>query len=181
MDVFPRFLYHPDPIGSGVIIPSTSVCACCQQARGFVYEGPVYADVELFGRLCPWCIHKGLAYTTFNASFTDEAAIGGYSQWAPVAQEVIETIAYRTPCFIGWQQERWWTHCRDGAVFIEAVGISELQRYGAQALNAISEETGLFGDELRIYLSALNKKGSPTAYLFQCRRCGMYGGYSDYD
>jgi len=26
---------------------------------------------------------------------------------------VVEEVAYRTPGFSGWQQERWWTHCRE--------------------------------------------------------------------
>ena len=34
---------------------------------------------------------------------------------------------------------------------------------------------------IRKYLKALSKDGSPAAYLFKCRYCGKYGGYSDCD
>jgi uncharacterized protein CbrC (UPF0167 family) len=27
--------------------------------------------------------------------------------------------------------------------------------------------------------SALKKEGSPTAYVFRCRKCGQFGGYQD--
>ena len=30
-------------------------------------------------------------------------------------------------------------------------------------------------------LGALDKEGSPTAYMFRCRKCGQLGGYQDCD
>lgn len=91
---------------------------------------------------------------------------------------MIETISRRTPCFIGWQQEMWWTHCGDGAVFLECVGYRELMRYGPEATAAIART---LEEEDGSLLRALRKNGSPTAYLFQCRHCGAYGGYWDSD
>jgi uncharacterized protein len=103
----PAFKYHPDPLASGSVILSNAVCACCKKARGFIYSGPVYGpDVD---HLCPWCIADGTAHAQFGVSFTDEAGIGGYRDWDAVPQDVIETVAYRTPGFSGWQQEQWWT------------------------------------------------------------------------
>jgi uncharacterized protein len=178
---FPEFTYHPHPLETGSIILSSEACLVCGQKRGYIYTGPVYSEEELGSHICPWCIADGAAHTKFAASFVDEGAIGGYGAWVPVTQEIIQAVAYRTPCFAGWQQERWWTHCGDAAVFIGIVGYNELLQYGEQALAAIAEETGFTGEDLAMYMKALSKKGSPSAYLFQCRCCGAYGGYSDCD
>lgn len=31
----PYFIYHPDPLGSGSVQPSSTVCVSCDQARGY--------------------------------------------------------------------------------------------------------------------------------------------------
>jgi uncharacterized protein CbrC (UPF0167 family) len=178
---FPEFVYHPDPIGTGVIEVSEAICLACEQARGFIYTGPVYSTEELESRICPWCIADGSAHKKFDASFTDETGIGGYGDWEPVSEKIIETVAYQTPGFVGWQQERWWTHCSDAAIFLGAAGYKELLHFGEQAVAAIAEESQLTGEELRTYMQALKKNGGHTAYLFQCCHCGKYGGYSDSD
>jgi uncharacterized protein CbrC (UPF0167 family) len=96
-----------------------------------------------------------------------------------VPETVRETVALRTPGFVGWQQEQWWTHCGDAALFIGVVGYRELAAFGAQAMAAIADESGHTGELLSTYIRSLDRDGSPTAYLFQCRHCGLYGGYSD--
>lgn len=174
----PTSVYHADPMRSGVFAASPERCICCGQARGCLYTGAVYGLDRSEGSFCPWCIADGSAHERFAATFTDEAGIGGYGQWDAVPQEVIETIAFRTPCFIGWQQEMWWTHCGDGAVFLECVGYRELTRYGPEATAAIART---LDEEDGALLRALRKNGSPTAYLFQCRHCGAFGGYWDSD
>jgi uncharacterized protein len=177
----PEFIYHPDPVASGVIKISDAICVCCQQARGYIYTGPVYSTDELNDALCPWCIADGSAHDKLDASFNDEAGIGGYGDWEAVSKNVVEIVAYRTPSFIGWQQEKWWTHCADAAVFLGVVGYNELRNYGEQAVEAIAKECAFTGKELKTYMMRLKKNGSPTAYLFKCRHCGLFGGYSDFD
>ena len=93
----------------------------------------------------------------------------------------MDEVAYRTPGFTGWQQERWSTHCGDAAAFLGLVGWQELPSYGQQAVDAIARECGQQGADLGAYLRALDRDGSPTAYLFRCLHCGDYGGYSDCD
>jgi hypothetical protein len=102
--------------------------------------------------------------------------------WDEVPEEVIEEIAFRTPGFIAWQQEQWWTHCGDAAKFLGRAGKKELEVAGPQAIAAIQESAGLDdGDEWGEFFEALDKDGSPTAYLFQCSKCGKLGGYQDCD
>lgn len=178
----PAFTYHPDPVATGSIRESDKACVCCGQARGFIYSGPAYATGDYDEMLCPWCIADGSANEKLGVSFTDAAGIGGYGEWDEVSQSVIEDVAYRTPGFNGWQQEYWWTHCNDAAQFLGRAGHRELVAAGAQAVAAIQANAGLDnGAEWAHFFTALNKDGSPTAYLFRCRHCGQLGGYQDSD
>ena len=178
----PNFRYHPDPQATGHVRESDTECACCGQVRGFIYTGPVYAIEQYDEEICPWCIADGSAHEKLDASFTDEAGIGGGGSSDDVPESVIEEIAYRTPSFSGWQQEQWWTHCGDGAAFLGRVGRKELEQLGQEAVDAIRISTGMSdGPEWRSFFAALDKDGSPTAYLFRCIRCGKLGGYQDCD
>ncbi len=108
--------------------------------------------------------------------------MGGGGEWDEVDEEIIGVIAQRTPGFSGWQQEQWWTHCADAAEFIGRAGRAELEAHGEAAVAAIQDSTGLDdGPRWQHFLAALNKDGSPTAYLFRCRHCGVVGGYQDCD
>lgn len=175
----PSFKYHPDPLATGSIVESDNECECCGQARGYIYAGPVYAADEYDDCICPWCIADGSAASELDASFTDEAGVGG-DPWDEVADDVVEEVALRTPGFDGWQQERWWTHCNDAAAFIGRAGHVELTALGPQAIAAIQDDTGLPDDSRwQHFFGALRVDQPPTAYVFRCLHCGIYGGYQD--
>ena len=175
----PAFRYHPDPPATGSEIRSDARCVCCGDARGYVYAGPVHAVDEYENCLCPWCIADGSAHARLGAAFTDTYGIGG-GEWDEVPDAVVSEIACRTLGFQGWQQERWWTHCGDAAQFVGRAGAGELRALGPQAVASIRESTGLDeGAEWEHFLAALDKDGSPTAYMFRCIRCGEPGGYQD--
>ena len=176
----PNFKYHPDPLATGSIEPSENRCLVCGLARGFIYKAQPYAEQELIDVICPWCIADGSAHEKFDAEFTDPDAVGDYGNWEKVDPEIAEEIAYRTPGFTGWQQERWFTHCADAAEFLGLVGHEELNNYGDGAITAIKDEIGFDGKEWDEYFKSLDRQGEPTAYLFKCRHCGTYGGYSDF-
>jgi hypothetical protein len=174
----PSFKYHPDPVGTGSIIASDKRCQVCRQPRGFLYTAAIYSISDLEA-VCPWCIHDGAAHVIFNAQFTDLNSVGGYGEWEPVAPAVAEEIAFRTPGFSGWQQERWFTHCGDAAAFLGPMGRKELESLGPEAVSAICRESGYGSEEWDFYLQSMDKHGIPTAYLFRCLHCGCLGGYSD--
>lgn len=178
MESLPKFRYHPDPIATGSIRPSTAICPCCEQQRGFVYTLTPYVEEEI-SDLCPWCIADGRAHALFDAEFTDAHGVGGGS-WSPVPPGVVEEITLRTPSFSGWQQEQWWTHCHDGAAYLGRVGYAEFPRYPAFE-TFLREELALPEEQWFRFARALDKEGAPTAYLFQCLHCGAYGGYTDTD
>lgn len=146
----PKFMYHPDPISTSSIKPSTRTCAACGQARGYIYTILAYSEEDLDDALCPWCIADGTAHDKFDAEFVDRSCIGlGYgAEWDAVPESVVEEVACRTPCFAGRQQERWFTHCGDAAEFVAVAGREDLERFGPKTVAAIAGETGLEGEEL---------------------------------
>jgi uncharacterized protein CbrC (UPF0167 family) len=180
-EAFPNFRYHPDPIATGSVEPSEASCICCGQHRGFIYVGPVYSEAELNEALCPWCIDDGSAARTFDAAFTDRAGVGDYGRWERVSDSTLDEVSMRTPGFNGWQQERWLTCCGDAAVFLGPAGRADLESFGVEVIRAIQRECGLDGDDWAHYFGALDRDGSPTAYLFRCPTCDRVGGYSDCD
>jgi uncharacterized protein len=164
------------------VVDSDIECICCGKARGFIYARPVCALEEFNRCICPWCIADGSAHEKLGADFTDECGIGGVRWWDQVPATVIEEVAYRTPGFAAWQQEKWWTHCGDAAQFIGRAGREELKALGPQAISAIQNSAGLSdGAEWDQFFAALDKEGSPTAYTFRCAKCGRLGGYQDCD
>jgi hypothetical protein len=178
----PTFKYHPDPIATGSIKPADTECACCNQQRGYIYVGPVFSVEELFECICPWCIADGSAHKKFDAAFTDAAGVGGYSGPSVVPNIVIEEVAFRTPGFSGWQQEYWLACCGDAAAFVGRAGRAELERQWPDAIPSIQQKCGMVdGADWQGYFRALDKDGSPTAYVFRCLHCGRDLGYSDCD
>ena len=178
-DALPTFRYHPDPIGTGSIVASPKTCLGCDRQRGYVYVSPVVADAELSEAICPWCIADGTAATKFDAEFTDPEGVGDYGSWDSVPADVAEEISRRTPGFTGWQQERWWTHCGDGAEFLGRAGWQQVDGVWRDAVPALKADIQLDGDGWQEYAEQLDTEGSPTAYVFKCRHCGQLGGYSD--
>lgn len=178
----PFFKYHPNPIATGQVDESDTMCVCCRQARGWIYIGPVYAVGEFDEQICPWCIADGTANRRLSANFNDDTGIGGGGLWDEVPVSVMEEITYRTPGFIGWQQEQWWTHCNDGGAFLGRVGHEELEDLGPEAIEAIRESTGLDeGPDWQRFYKSLDQEDSPSAYLFRCLHCDKFGGYTDSD
>jgi uncharacterized protein CbrC (UPF0167 family) len=107
--------------------------------------------------------------------------VGGIFGWPQVSKEIIEEVSFRTPGFSSWQSEYWFTHFNDAAGFQGAVGYKELMALGREAVDAIRTTSGVPDEDWESYFHALDKEGSPTAYLFHCLHCGKYGGYSDCD
>jgi uncharacterized protein len=178
--ILPTFRYHPDPIASGSIEKAEITCAACGELRAYVYVGSIYAEDNLERAICPWCISSGLAHDKFGAEFTDIDGVGDYEQSPTAPIEVREEIAFRTPGFNGWQQERWLIHCGDACAFISPAGKAEIKAFGNDDLiEVLRDQVGMNKVEFADYLNKLNKQEGPTAYIFRCLHCGQYQGYSD--
>jgi uncharacterized protein len=175
----PAFRYHPDPIKSGSIISSQALCLCCKARREFIYAGPVYSEADLEESLCPWCIADGSAHRAFDASFANPA---GFPDG--IAPDVIDEIAYRTPGFAAWQEEKWLTCCNDAAAFVEPIGYAEVRARYPQLegtlMTYIVYELEISGSAATRLLHALDRDSGPTAYVFACRHCDSQTAYVDY-
>ena len=179
--ILPTFKYHPDPVATGSFEATEITCISCGQTRPYCYVGSVYAEADLEGKVCPWCISSGLAHDKFGAEFTDIDAIGDYDPAISLPIEVMEEVANRTPGFNGWQQERWLTHCGDACAFLGPAGKIELKASGEQELlDSIRADARMSELEFRAYFEKLDKQIAPTAYVFRCLHCGLYSGYSDF-
>ena len=177
--MLPHFKYHPDPVATGSIEPSDTVCVSCGRARGYIYTGPVHATEELGDSLCPWCIADGSAAERFDAEFTDPAGVAS-GLWPAVPNAVVLEVSRRTPGFTGWQQERWWTHCSDAGEFLGRAGADELAGRWSGALIAIRDDALVDEGDWEDILSSLHPDGDAAAYVFRCRTCGQLGGYADW-
>jgi len=178
----PSFKYHPDPIATGSFEVGEITCVSCGQVRPYIYVGPVYSEADLEKAICPWCISNGLAHEKFSAEFTDIDAIGDYDPTISISIDIKEEVAYRTPGFNGWQQERWLVHCGDACAFLGAAGKEEVAAYGSQELiESLRADVKMGEMEFGDYLEKMNKQSGPTAYIFRCLHCGQYQAYSDYD
>jgi len=113
----PHFRYHPDPVATGSVVESDVVCAACERARGYVYDGPVYGESADDPVICPWCIADGRAARVLGVELTDV----GIEVPAGISDAVLEELSTRTPGFTGWQQEHWLFHCDDAAAFLGAL------------------------------------------------------------
>jgi uncharacterized protein CbrC (UPF0167 family) len=167
-----HFRYHPDPVRSGSVVPSSNTCRLCDQARGWLYAGPVYAEEQgLEDAICPWCIADGSAHRAFDATFVDCEA---FADELPAA--VVDSITGRTPGYAAWQGEHWPVCCGDATAFIEPMGAREVSAAGAETLALVLEHVidvlGLERGPAARTLQALSRDGSPTAYRFECLACG---------
>ncbi len=172
---FPDFRYHPDPLASGSVVASELRCDVCGQERGYMYDGPVYAEASQVA-VCPWCIADGGAALKFDAAFVESGP------WCDgLSDEVVRAVRQRTPGFSGWDAEHWLTCHSDAMAFLGPCGASEIRQH-PDALAALREDAlagGIVPAELDEYVASLDAAGSPTGYLFRCHECGRHDAYSD--
>lgn len=179
METLPPFKYHPDPVATGSVAPSQGKkCRRCKRDRGYLYVGPVYAEEELDGALCPFCIADGSAAEKFDATFTD---IEGLEDGMPDA--AIDEITERTPGFASWQESRWLACCDDGMAFVGPMGLKEIRanyyELEGEAVTYVVQQMGISGRAAINLVEALDKDKGPTMYLFKCLRCERLRFYID--
>jgi uncharacterized protein len=173
----PTFRYHPDPVKSKSVKVSSVACVVCEQARGYIYTGPVYADEEYEEVICPWCIADGTAADQLEAEFTDVGS--GVPEDVP--DSVRDAVARRTPGFESWQQDRWLYHCGDGCAFLGRLGREDLGNYpkAIESLLAESRKSGCTEDEAAQFVESLSADGDASGYLFRCLVCGIHLAFAD--
>jgi uncharacterized protein CbrC (UPF0167 family) len=174
----PIFRYHPDPIRSGSIAQSDAQCQCCGKERGYIYEGPVYAEEDLEDSICPWCIANSSAHKKFKAEFVDTEA---FPDGMPKA--AITEISQSTPGYSAWQSEAWPSCCEDATAFLRPTGIQEIRKecYEVEGhlMTYVVQELHISGGAAKRLVESLSKDSQPTLYLFQCLHCQRYRFHID--
>jgi uncharacterized protein len=174
----PVFKYHRDPILSGSVEESKKKCKCCKQARGYIYSGPVYAEKDLDNAICPWCIADGSAHTKFDATFVEADDFP-----EDVPPEAALEVSCRTPGYSTWQSQRWFSCCGDAMTFVEPAGIAEIRKsypeLEGSVMGNIVHDLEVSGSAANRLLESLRRDAGPTAYVFQCTKCGAYRSFVD--
>lgn len=165
----PAFKYHPDPVATGSIEPSTTVCACCQLERGYIYCSSFYSVVSYRRQICPWCIHDGSAAHKLGGRFVDDYPLLN----AGIPDPVIDEVTQRTPGYNSWQQERWLTCCGDACEFHGDAQKAELEAIAEADLPAAFRDFEGFIPHLSKFLPHYRPGGDPAVYRFVCRHCQL--------
>ena len=163
----PAFKYHPDPVRTGAVLRSSTACACCGRARGYIYVAGVYAVDELDDRLCPWCIADGSAASKFGASFSDD----WFLRKAALPSEIIEEVTRRTPGYEAWQSEAWLNHCNDACAYHGDASEADVANASEATRLAWQQEYGLTAAEWDDVTAGYVPRGPRAFYKFVCRHC----------
>lgn len=170
MTTLPSFPYHPDPLSSGSIIPSTDSCNICGETRGYLYSGPIYSEGQTDPQICPWCLASGAAATQLDATFFDSEALD-----ASIPETVAREITTRTPGFDTWQSGHWPSCCNDATAFLTATGIHEIRRgnyhWEGLLMSHVVQNLNISGGAAVRLVQSLHLTNGPTAYGFECRHC----------
>lgn len=169
----PTFKYHPDPLATGSIKPSSDPCDCCGQQRGYAYTGAFYTAVRDELSICPWCIASGDAAQKYRGSFSDDHPL----VQAGLSEDVVREVTQRTPGYNSWQQEVWLTHCNDACEFHGDTEPAELRAIGWEAASDLFDDGGLDATSWAEFTRYYEKGGDPAVYKFVCRHCRktLYG------
>lgn len=168
-EALPLFRYHPNPLATGMVKPSDTVCVCCGQSRGFVYVGPVYSVEELHECLCPWCIADGSAATKLDASFADSHPL----VHAGLPAAIVEEVHLRTPAYTSWQQESWLAHCHDACEFHGDALASDVANATPETKAEWMREYNLSEQDWLHITKGYQSSGDPALYKFVCRHCKL--------
>jgi uncharacterized protein len=179
----PHFRYHPDPVGTGNVVPREIVCGVCQRPRSHAYIGPYVspdAHFENEDPLCPWCIADGSAAREWQASFVAPGYLSEQARTEMPADRLAE-LEFRTPSYLCLQQERWLDHDGEADEYLGEIGADEYLRLPAEAQAAVREAAGddpkrqLADGDMVLRLRA--DGDGPAVYLFRCLHCGRYDGF----
>ncbi|MDF8333844.1 CbrC family protein [Novosphingobium sp. HBC54] len=165
----PKFRYHPAPLSTGSISPSTEACDCCGLMRGFEYTASFYSTQRPKPKLCPWCISSGKASHKYDGEFSDPFPL----KKTGIANNIVEEVSKRTPGYNSWQQEEWASHCGDSCEFHGDAKSDEIASLTGKELADHLDRVRLSFDQWQSLLRGYQEGGNPAVYKFICRHCGI--------
>lgn len=171
----PFFKYHPNPITTKAfkLVDKAVECPCCGNKTNIYYQGCFYS-IENVRHLCPNCIASGRASRQFDGCFIDE---GNLAQGVKDSTKIDE-LCHRTPCYSGWQQEYWRTHCNDFCAFLGYVGAAQLKAMGI--LQEVLDDPTWSEQDKDLIKHSVNG-GALQVYLFQCLHCKKHLVWMDFN
>ena len=120
-------------------------------------------EVRVCPGVCPTVPRRALPGVTF----ADPEAT------ADVAADARDELAYRTPTYVGFQDQEWPTHHGDYCAFIGYVGWREIAPYAGELagdLARLRRQLGWRKPELESWVNGASVQG----YLFRCTTCGIH-------
>jgi uncharacterized protein CbrC (UPF0167 family) len=171
----PIFKYHPNPLATGAIKESIAACECCGRAGGFIYTSHLYSAQEVEA-ICPWCIADGSAAQKFEGLFCDDSPLAE----AGLAEEIIEEVSHRTPCFNSWQQQIWLTCCNDACEFHGDVSVAEVAAMDIGAAAKVFNLRRPTESQFEEFKKHYRPGGNPAIYKWVCRHCRKVQHYADF-
>jgi len=163
----PTFRYHPDPLATGSVRPDDTECACCGQARGYVYAAAVHGPEALRGRLCPWCIASGAAASKYDCLFSDDRRL----RRAKVPRPVVLEVTRKTPGFTAWQGAAWEVCCGDACEFHGDATRAQAAALAGDVLERHLRRWGWDRDYWSGYLGQYEPANGQSLLHFICRHC----------
>jgi uncharacterized protein CbrC (UPF0167 family) len=169
----PTFRFFPSAFAAGRFSRTDELCSGCAKARGWLYEGVVYATDLDDAKFCPWCIAGGRV-----------AALGGtFNDLERPADGQLEVEAC-TPGFDSWQDQQWPVHHDLPCTFVAVVGFDDLRHLGDAAVLAMKTEVRSWGgwtdEAISAFVGRLTVSGQPTGYIWRCENCGAYTCRADF-
>lgn len=175
----PKFRFHPDPVLSGAVEPSTNTCGACGQVRGFAYTGPCYVEDDFDAELCPWCIADGSAHRKFGVTFHE------VEPGPDIDEAVVDEIEERTPGLTSFNPVEWPTCCGAPMAYLEPVGHAEIRArhpdLQATLIPQLVAEMGIPRAEAQELFRSLHRDHSPCAHVFRCLTCPTSRAQIDFD
>ncbi|MFT9846037.1 CbrC family protein [Aneurinibacillus sp. REN35] len=171
----PVFTYHPNVYKQNIIIYHPNICEVCEKEQEYFYDLHPYSEYDL-EHVCVYCIANGEANKKFGAEFNNVIA----KNFDGVDQEKIKELVERTPSYITWQGEFWFSHCNNICAFIGDLQASDIENFKEEVVEDLEEQAEWFGLTVDEYIDEL-VDGHMQGYLFQCLHCGKHNVYSDMD
>lgn len=184
MKKLPEFPFHPNVYLLGLFDRVTgSKCTCCKEDSEYLYKGPFYTEYDDV-KVCPWCISDGRASEKYNGVFQSSVDYKGTTLMVsydsesrdymylrndeivePITDDNLNTLLFRTPSYVAWQEPHWMSHCGELCIFMGYLEIDELEGMREKLQEDISKYESMYGTGIR------NLALSGGLYLFQCTAC----------
>jgi len=161
----PKFKYYSNPFNDDVFLKEDIQCICCGKVSAYKYVGWVWGKNEVFGKICPWCISNGQAFTQFGSTFNQiEAADIDDDQ-------KVATLRHCTPGLPTMQELEWPTHCSDIPLFEGVADKEDLKNISKQQLEEFEEREFLTEEEATDYIATFIEQDTPMFLKFTCNSC----------